>query len=334
MNGSVWAGLALSLAAGVMAGNSMLPMKFARQWKWENIWLVFTLASLLVFPWALGFARGGDILALYGALPLSAFAAPVLFGMSWGVAQVLFGLSVARLGMALGFAIVIGMGSLLGTLVPIFFQRPEVLATGRGVLILAGLLAMVAGIILSSKAGRLREAPAAGERPSNYGSALLLAVICGFLAPMLNYSFAFAEAIGEAAVKSGVAPVDAAYTIWPVALTSGMVPNLIYSLYLLNRNHTWKLFRVDARAGGLAMGMGVLWMGAMSLYGVAAALLGELGTSVGWALFQIFIIMSANASGLVTGEWKTAPLKARRLLWQGLALLAVSTVVIAFTNRG
>ncbi|MCX6620043.1 MAG: hypothetical protein NTY38_02985 [Acidobacteria bacterium] len=334
MNASVWAGLGLTLIAGVMAGNCMLPMKFVQKWKWENIWLVFTLASLLVFPWALGFARGGDILALYGSLPLSAFAAPVLFGLSWGVAQVLFGLSVARLGMALGVAIVIGMGSLLGTLVPLFFQHLSVLGTGRGGLILAGLAAMLAGIVVSARAGRLREAPAAGGRPSNYRSALLMAIVCGFLAPMLNYSFAFAEAIGQAAVKSGVAPVDAAYAIWPVALTAGMVPNLLYSLYLLNRNGTWKLFRVEARAAWLSLGMAVLWMGAMSLYGTAAAMLGELGTSVGWALFQIFIIMSANLSGLVTGEWKSAPAKAKGLLWWGLSLLAVATVVIAITNRG
>ena len=333
MNTSVLAGLGLSLIAGVMAGNCMLPLKFVRKWKWENSWLLFTLTSLLIFPWMLGFARGGDLMALYRSLPASAFIVPVAFGMSWGVAQVLFGLSVARLGMALGFAIVIGMGSLLGTLVPIFFQRPEVLASGRGALILAGLAAMVAGIVISARAGRLREVPAEGERPSRYGPALAMAIVCGFLAPMLNYSFAFAEAIGQAAVKAGVAPVDSAYTIWPIALTAGMVPNLAYSLYLLTKNRTWGLFRTEPRAGALAIGMGVLWMGAMSLYGVAASLLGELGTSVGWALFQIFIIMSANASGLITGEWKSAPAQARGLLWKGLALLAVATVVIAVTNR-
>ena len=40
--------------------------------------------------------------------------------------------------------------------------------------------------------------------------------------------------------------------------------------------------------------MAVFWMGAVAIYGVASVYLGTLGTSVGWALFQIFMIMTAN----------------------------------------
>lgn len=78
--------------------------------------------------------------------------------------------------------------------------------------------------------------------------------------------------------------------------------------------------------------MGLLWMGSMACYGVAAALLGTLGTSIGWALFQIFMIMTANASGMLTGEWRQAPRRARRLFWVGFCLLALATVVISTAN--
>jgi L-rhamnose-H+ transport protein len=79
--------------------------------------------------------------------------------------------------------------------------------------------------------------------------------------------------------------------------------------------------------------MGVLWMGAFAVYGVSSVYLGILGTSVGWALFQIFMIMTANLSGVLTGEWKGAPAAARRGLWAGLALLAAATTMIAAGNR-
>jgi L-rhamnose-H+ transport protein len=78
--------------------------------------------------------------------------------------------------------------------------------------------------------------------------------------------------------------------------------------------------------------MAVFWMGSMAIYGVAATFLGVLGTSIGWALFQIFMIMTANASGIITGEWKQAPASTRALFWTGFVLLALATALISFGN--
>jgi hypothetical protein len=85
--------------------------------------------------------------------------------------------------------------------------------------------------------------------------------------------------------------------------------------------------------GSLAALMGVFWMGAMAVYGVASVYLGALGTSVGWGLFQIFMIMTANLGGLLTGEWTTSHTGARRTLYAGLALLTAATVMLAAGNR-
>ena len=331
------AGILLTIVAGALAGNCMLPMKFVRRWKWENVWLAFTLVSLLILPWALAFLLVRDLPAVYAALSPSDWLAPVAFGAGWGVAQVLFGLSIARLGLALGYAIIIGLGALFGTLVPLLAQDPGVLRTGRGALIAAGVLVMLAGIGVSALAGRSRERQGgAAHDPGNsrYGAAVTLAIVCGLLAPMINYSFAFGQGIAEEAVRQGSTARDASYAVWPVGLLGGLVPNLAYSVWLLNRNGTWSLFTpatADLRAASL---MGALWMGSMACYGLAAGFLGRLGTSVGWALFQIFMIMTANLSGVLTGEWKGASAGARRLLWSALALLILATVVLSAGNAG
>jgi L-rhamnose-H+ transport protein len=70
----------------------------------------------------------------------------------------------------------------------------------------------------------------------------------------------------------------------------------------------------------------------MSLYGVSSVFLGVLGTSVGWGLFQIFMIMTANLSGVLTGEWKGAPQAAMLRLLAGLTMLAVATMLMAAGN--
>jgi L-rhamnose-H+ transport protein len=329
------AGLCMILLAGVMAGNCMTPMKFARRWQWENTWLVFSLISLVALPWALALLLAGDVFEVYRGLTPSQWLPAFLFGFGWGIAQVLFGLSIARLGLALGCAIIIGLGSLFGTLVPLFFKNREVLGTGRGVLILCGLAVMVAGVIVSAAAGRMREGKGAEHRTGggSYPFALAIAVLCGLMAPMVNYSFAFGQEIADRAVQLGVPQTRAGYAVWPVGLFGGLLPNLAYSIYLLSKNKTWGAFRGPwVKEAGLATLMAVFWMGAMSIYGVAAVYLGALGLSVGWGLFQIFNIMSANVSGVVTGEWRSAPPRALRVLYGGLALLGCATVILAVGN--
>ena len=334
MSTVVLGGLGLTLVAGLLSGNCMLPMKFARRWQWENVWLVFSMVSLVILPWTLALTLTGHLGEIYGGLEPRQLALPFLLGAGWGIAQVLFGLSIARLGLALGYAIIIGLGSLGGTLVPLFFKNREVLGTLRGAWILAGLAVMVAGIAVSARAGGQREQGRKAEPGAGYALALAMAVFCGLLAPMINYSFAFGQDIAVRAIKLGVSPERAGYAVWPVTLAGGLLPNLAYCLYLLFRKKTWGLFRgawlPDA---GHATLMAVLWMGAMSVYGVAAVYLGALGTSVGWGLFQIFMIMTANFGGVITGEWAGAPRSALRTLYAGLALLGVATVMLAAGNR-
>jgi L-rhamnose-H+ transport protein len=330
----VWGGLALTLVAGLCSGNSMLPMKFARRWQWENIWLVFSLFSMVIIPWTLAILLAGNLRNIYCSLLPGQLLLPFVLGAAWGVAQVLFGLSIARLGQALGFAIIISLGSLGGTLVPLLFKNRAVFATSDGAFILCGLAVMLAGIALSARAGSSRERGAKKKSGSGYALALVLAILCGLLAPMINYSFVFGQQIAARAVQLGVSPIRAAYTVWPVTLAGGLLPNLAYCIYLLSKKKTWSIFfgpwLPDA---GFAVLMAVLWMGAVAIYGAASVCLGALGTSVGWGLTQILSIMTANIGGLLAGEWTAAPISARRTLYAGLALLTVATVMLAAGNR-
>ncbi len=85
------------------------------------------------------------------------FAVPFLFGAGWGIAQVLFGISVQRLGLGLAYAIIVGLGALLGTLVPLFIQHRSQVGGAALFDILAGVAVMVIGIALSAWGGQVRE---------------------------------------------------------------------------------------------------------------------------------------------------------------------------------
>jgi L-rhamnose-H+ transport protein len=319
-----------------MAGDCMLPLKFNRKWRWENTWLVFSLVSLVVLPWTLALLLVNHLFQTYNSLNASQFVAPILFGAGWGIAQVLFGISIQRLGLALAYAIVIGLGTLFGTLVPLFVQhRAQV---GRALLIpvLAGIVIMLIGIALSAWAGRIREHRQEAGTTSplgRYNAAVFVAVLCGILAPMLNYSFAFGQDIAAAAVRLGNSEVRAAYAVWPIGLAGGLLPNVGYSLYLLRRNRTGAFFHFKFPDVFWAILMATLWMGAFALYAMSAIYLGRFGTSIGWGLFQIFMIMTATLSGVFTGEWKHAPRFARALLVLCIICLGGATALLALANR-
>src|SRR6266478_7960935 len=246
MGHSVVAGVFLVMVAGLMSGTCMLPSKFVRAWKWENVWLVFSVVSLAIVPWILAFVFVDHLVETYRALTFRQLAIPILLGAGWGIAQILFGVSVKRLGLGIAYAIIVGLGAVLGTLVPLFVQQRGLAKEHTLELIICGVLIMATGIALTAWGGQINERAAAPVRNPvhrSYPLAIFLAVLCGLMAPMLNYSFAFGQDIAKVAVAFGNQPVRAAYAVWPVGLAGGLVPNLFYSAWLLFKNHTWSLFR-------------------------------------------------------------------------------------------
>jgi L-rhamnose-H+ transport protein len=330
-------GVTLTMTAGLMSGNCMLPMKFTRSWKWENVWLIFSVVSLVILPWALAIILVNHLLDIYRGLGMGQLAVPLLLGAGWGVAQILFGISVKRLGLGVAYAIIVGLGAVLGTMVPLLVQQDAAAIGHMAHFIFSGVIIMVAGVFFTAWGGQIRErgstVPANASSREGYPAAILLAVVCGIMAPMLNYSFAFGQNIAKEAVQLGVPAVRAGYAVWPIALAGGFIPNIAYCLYLLSKNGTWQSFHLPGPDFFWSSLMGLFWMGAFALYGMSASYLGAFGTSVGWGLFQIFMIMTATLSGVLTGEWKRAPRRATTLLGLGLTCLTGATILLALGNR-
>jgi len=339
---NLWLGIILTVSAAVINGNFTLPLKIAKRWSWENSWALYSLVAFWLVPWALAWFTIPELAETYRSLSLSQFLIPFLFGTGWGISQVLLGVSVARVGMALTFAIVIGLSATLGTLIPLLTLHRAALLSAKGIPVLVGIVIMIIGIYLSAKAGRERErAKAAPATPgitapvpgSGYGTALAITITAGILTPMLNYALAFGEPVLRRAVNLGASSANATYAVWVIALLGGLPVNVLYCVYLLNRNRTWSKFTAKSYDWLGAVLMGLMWMGSIALYGVATTHLGPSGAAIGWGLFSIFVILAANLTGLVTGEWRGVGARPLRNLGLGLVLLTVASIAIAWGNR-
>jgi L-rhamnose-H+ transport protein len=329
-------GLGLVLLGGLLQGSFALPMKRMPAWRWENTWLVYSVAGMVVIPWALLWStvpRAAQVLERASGTSLIEVA---LFGFGWGIGSTLFGLGMSRVGMALSFAIVLGITASLGSLLPLAILQPQQLFTRQGYALAAGLVLVILGITLCSIAGRRRErellCATQQVRRSQFWWGLVICILSGIFSPMLNFSFVFGRELQSLTLASGAKPAMASDPVWALALSAGFLANAGYCAYLLQKNRTWRVWAekgIPARYWLGALLMGMLWFAGIAVYGIGAADLGAFGAVIGWPLFMAMIIIAANFWGAATGEWKGASRRTYRYSLAGIAALVIAIYVIS-----
>lgn len=323
------------LLAGLLQGTFILPMTMVRRWSWAHTWISFSLLGMLVFNWVMTLIFIPDILSIYREVPARDLVILACFGLGWGVGAVLFGLGMERLGMALGYPIIMGLIASLGGLIPLLLFFPQSLATSKGLILMVGTLIVVVGIVVCSMAASRKTPSAAASGSANVlRGGLVIAVLAGLLSCLPNVGMAFGKSLMSAAELRGVAETSAGNTVWALLFTFGCIANLAYCAFLIVRDKTGHSYWGPefARNLGLSSLMALMWIGSFYLYGAGAAKLGRWGAVVGWPLFISISIVMGNIWGLWRGEWKDASAPARRLLNVGLVVLIAAVVLIAFSN--
>src|ERR1035438_1010353 len=163
MNQALLCGIGMVTLAGVLQGSFAAPMKRMPAWRWENSWLLFALSGLIIFPWIINFATVPNVLGVYSGVSTSTLIKVVSFGLLWGAGATLFGLGISRVGLALGFALILGITASFGSLIPMAILHPEELLLKRGVALIVGTVIMVLGLVFLALAGRTREHDLGGE---------------------------------------------------------------------------------------------------------------------------------------------------------------------------
>ena len=333
-------GLLWVVLGGVVNGSFATPMKFIGKWSWESTWLIYSIVGLLVTPLLAAVLSVPHLLLAYrqaGAYPVAVTA---LFGFGWGIGSVLFGLGIDAVGLARGFAIILGLTAALGTLIPLIALTPGSLTSAKGIATIVGLAIVIIGISLCARAGSLKERPANGameqaegragrKKASRYSWGILICIASGILSSMLNLALAFGQPVAAAVMRTGASAAGGASAIWALAVGAGSLCNIGFTLFLVTRNNRWKEFSIGSGRELLgAIVMGLLWMGGTTIYGVGANRLGTSGAAYGWPLYMTAMIVTGNVWGLLTGEWAKARAAHLALNAAGVAVLILAIFVI------
>ena len=338
MNGQIAWAVGIVIVAGLLSGSFAAPMKRMTTWPWENSWLLFAISGLLILPWLVTFATVPHVASVYAGASRATLLQIALFGLAWGVGSTLFGVGISRVGLALGFAIILGITAAFGSLLPLAVLHPQQLFDRRGLTLMAGTIAMMAGLAFLAIAGQRREREQGGGRSARSGftAGLIICVLSGILSSMLNFSLVFGDQLRVRAQADGTSAAMAANPIWSLAVFGGFLTNLVYCAYLFKKKQTWVVYRQGDRPIYWLLGgsMGLLWFGGVLLYGIGANSLGPLGSIVGWPVFMAVTILAGLFWGAISGEWKGASRISYAYCWMGVTTLVVAIFIVSASNGG
>jgi L-rhamnose-H+ transport protein len=249
------------------------------------------------------------------------------------------------LGLAVGTAIILGLGTSVGSLVPLIGQHREQLWAPSGIATLGGVILLTIAVVMFSMAGKQRERilqERSGQAPVDTGlvrgsrflTGLIVCIVCGVISPLINIAFAYGTEIQKQAIIHGANPTSAGNAVWLLVANAGFLPGLLYTLYLLRKNRTWSTFHSGAgRYWLLAAVMGLMWISCTVMYGMEANLMGPLGPVIGWPVFMSATVLAANGWGFFTGEWKGIDGRPIRFQTGALVILIAAMFTLGLASR-
>ena len=338
MSFAIWIGLTAAVLAGVLQGLFAVPMKYARRWNYENIWLIFSLVGMVFLPWMLTVATVPHLVEVYSLTPMPVLVRIAGFGLCWGIGSALAGLGMNLLGIGLGMAIILGLSASLGSLIPVLILSPQHLRTSQGRTYLVGTAIMLVGIAVCARAGMLRDAARnRGESAPHrsFFAGFMICCLSGLFSSALNFSYAFGGDALNRAHALGATQLWSTGVVTALAVSGGFISNLVYCSYLLRKNGTLGRFTGEGAGAGWVCGalMGLFWFGGQSLYAIGVTWMGQLGVVIGWPLLMGMIIVTSNAAGVITGEWNGVSAVTKRFLAFGMLIVLTALGVLAMAQR-
>lgn len=328
-------GMCMVLLAGGLAGGCNAPLKLIRRFGFEHWSLIAAATGQVALPWAATWALCPGLGGALAALDGTALATANLLSAAWGVANVLYGLCLLRIGFSLAMGLLTGIGLPIGVLLPLLlrgsgdFADAPGLGSASGAAIAGGTALMLAAVALFALAGRRREpAPAAGGGAFRVGMAM--AAGAGVLQAGLGLAFVYAQGPIAAALRAaGAGEAGAGIGVWAVTLPGGAAVCIGYALWLLLRRRSWRVLAGSPRDWLASLAIGLLFFLFVAALGAGMRWLGALGGSIGFGLYQAAQLGTAQAVGLLAGEWSGAPADARRRLRIAIALAMLAVGAIA-----
>lgn len=310
-------GFVILLLAGLCQGSFGLGYKKYDPFSWAAFWGTYNLlcmavasaATLMLAPELTAALKGTDL------------GLPLLCGALWGLSAVGFSKAIGKIGMSMVYGISMGVSTIVGSVLPIVMGSSFPSGTAALKLWL-GLGITLAGIIVITAAGVIRDG---GFDASIVG--IVLALLSGLGSGAMNVGFSYSEGLGQTLAGMGRSFAAISAAKWLPVLVGGCVAGLIWCAAELCLKKEWNTVTAKGsiKRTAILLSVSIIWYAALLLYGLSAQMLGSMGNTVGWILFNALALGVSVGWGIKTGEW---PRGKRKVLYIGCSLLLLAWVVL------
>ena len=350
-------GVIFHFFGGFASGSFYIPYKKVKGWSWESYWIIGGLFSWLIVPPLAAYLTIPNFTEILANASDTVLWITYIFGVLWGIGGLTYGLGVRYLGVSLGSSIILGLCSVFGALIPsvYYFYNPtpgkdsiaDLVSNTWGQMVLLGLFVCVIGIVVCGLAGSMKDKDrklkgvTVDETEFKLGLGLFVSIISG----ILSACFAFG-------IDSGKSMAEEANTLWKavnpgegeflyqnnatyiVIMLGGLTTNFIWCMMLNYRNKSFGDY-TNAKTPLVSNYVfsaiaGTTWFLQFFFYGMGESKLGNGPSS--WILHMAFIILVANAWGLILNEWKGVTKKTMTTIITGILIIILSVLVVGYGN--
>jgi len=342
--GPLGLGLLLLLFGGMCGGSFGLPSKFVKKdTPWETLWGPFFFFVAILLPTTVFPFIADGLFATCKTAGWGIIIYPIAFGFLWGLGSMTLGMSFAFIGLSLAYAINYGAQIITGGLGGFVIHHSDQLGSPHGLTIIGGIAVCLVGVVVCGRAALLKSASQAsggeGGEAIPTGSKLMTGLVVAFLSGILCACYGLAYSFGDKIIDISMVQFKnpgwrSAFVVSALILWGGSVSACGYCVYKFSANKTWSTLSKPGigKVLFIALSMACLHDGAILLFGVGANKLGELGPSVGYAVFMSFAIIVGNINGFLTGEWKGACKKSGCWIVAGIVVLMLGVSVLSGGN--
>lgn len=351
-------GVIFHFIGGFASGSFYIPYKKVKGWAWESYWIAGGLASWLIVPPIAAYLTIPGFMDIIKATNGQILLLTYFFGLLWGIGGLTYGLGVRYLGVSLGSSIILGLCSVFGAIIPSIYYNfnpkagkdsfNDMIGSTWGQYVLAGLVVCVIGIIVCGKAGGMKEKDliASGKAdPSNTEYKLGIGLIVSIVSGVLSACFAFG-------IDAGKVMADTANASWKainpgegeflfqnnvtyiVILWGGLTTNFFWCMLLNFRNKSFGDYTNKKtpllKNYFFSILAGTTWFLQFFFYGMGESKLGNGASS--WILHMAFIILIANAWGLILKEWSGVQRKTFITVLAGIGIIILSVLIVGYGN--
>ncbi len=316
------------LVGGAINASFIVPTKYIAPNRNEKIWIYHSIVGLVAIPWLFIIVFFPSLLPIYLGLDFTTLYFLIAGGVIFGLGQICFMYAIQYIGIALSFAINLGIGITLGSMFAVIHQNA--ILNWRGYLVMLAILLVLLSLIIYYHAGKTNnQKQLEDQSESCYQKGWFLACLAGIASGLQNITFLTTAFYSPIKVQ-----INNAFWIWPPFLLAAMLPMVTGLLYRLKKpSPTAKAQEMvrflSIRNFSLIVLMGLFFTGSLVLYSLGMSQLNKQQQVVGWPVFIISIILTSQIWGWVYQETSVATHQGKVLSILSMTLLILAILILS-----